>query len=48
MTRIDPIAGLDSGKRYLDVALFPGTDKTREFAIECRSTLLTEFGPPFS
>jgi transposase len=41
MTRIDPIAGLDSGKRYLDVALFPGTDKTRvENTAEGMATLV--------
>jgi transposase len=41
MTRIDPIAGIDSGKRYLDIALFPGTDKTRvENTAEGMATLV--------
>src|SRR3954454_10477878 len=29
MTPIDPVVGIDCGKRYLDAALFPGTDRTR-------------------
>ena len=29
MTPIDPVVGIDCGKRYLDAALFPGTDRIR-------------------
>jgi len=29
MTPMNPVVGIDCGKRYLDAALFPGTDRTR-------------------
>ena len=29
MISMNPVVGIDCGKRYLDAALFPGTDRTR-------------------